>query len=504
MVGSLSRLLRIQRRGNVASSYDAPPLEQLESSYSQKQRSNIIRSTVPSMLSFYPIKSFAGVLAMIVVVLRTNSFFAVHKIMSTTLKIDSYGPKTGDYSQSLRSVLHNSGVDRRFPRTVAISSHTGEQTSLTDVPYTTKNNFQLDSNVSSTNSIFITPEWYEPNSLELIRGYNLNVCKPKHDWQSSSFLNCNILHETDLLEMKLINHGTTRLVFEMSEKNINGNVKKKVVFKTLMMTNSTLTPRWIDRERKDALVSERATGSRFIPSIHGYCSHAEIMAHAPLDLNTYNQKRLTRNIAISPLDRLKIGIHIASGLADLHSVDFTHNDLKEAQFIYHDGLFKLNDFNFARAMYVDKNTNETCPLSLPQLKRHQLRQSLEEMQYRLGYERYTPSTPDKNDVWNMGKLLYTILTDRNKFTFSHDKGDKLEQFKRFVAGNRPWIPQRIEMSNDTALVAMVNALNMTWTYNWKERPSARAIANHLMGGLREITGEEAPDIRINFVDDRSR
>ena len=491
MVGSLSRLLRVHRRGSVASSSDAPPLEQLESSNNQKQMSN--------MPSFYPIKSFAGVLAMILAILRTNIRSTNnYKMRSTTLKIDAYGPKTGDYSSSLRSDQHSSGVDRRFPRTVVISSHTGEQTSLTDAPYTTKNNFQIDGNVSSTNSIFITPEWYEPNSLELIRGYNLNVCKPKHDWQSSSFLNCNILHETDLLEMKLINHGTTRLVFEMSEKTINRNVKKKVVFKTLMMTNLPLTPRWIDRERKDALVSERATGSRFIPSIHGYCSHAEIMAHAPLDLNTYNQKRLTRNITISSLDRLKIGIHIASGLADLHSVDFTHNDLKEAQFIYHDGLFKLNDFNFARAMYIDKNTNETCPLSLPQLKRHQLRQSLEELQYRLGYERYTPSTPDKNDVWNMGKLLYTILTDRNKFTFSHDKGDKLEQFKRFVAGKRPWIPQRIEKSNDTALVAMMNALNMTWTYNWKERPSARAIANHLMRGLREITGEESPDIRIQF------
>jgi hypothetical protein len=123
--------------------------------------------------------------------------------MSTTLKRDSYDLKTGDYLSSLRSDQHSSGVDRRFPRTVAISSHTGEQTVLTeDAPYTTKNNFQMDSNVSSsTNSIFITPEWYEPNSLELIRGYNLNVCKPKHDWQYSSFLNCNILHETDLLEM---------------------------------------------------------------------------------------------------------------------------------------------------------------------------------------------------------------------------------------------------------------------------------------------------------------
>ena len=95
------------------------------------------------------------------------------------------------------------------------------------MPYT--KNFQIDS-VSSTDRILITPEWYEPNSLELIRGYNLDVCKPKHDWQSRSFPNCNMLQEADMSEMKLINHGTIRLVFEMSE-NIDGNVKK-VVFKT--------------------------------------------------------------------------------------------------------------------------------------------------------------------------------------------------------------------------------------------------------------------------------
>src|SRR5210317_80762 len=280
MVGSLRRLLSVQRGGNDNdASSDVPPLEQLESSNNQKQR-----STVPST-SFYPIKSFAGVLAMIVVVLRTNILFAVHsannyKIMSTTLKRDSHGPKTGDDSPSLRSVWHS--VDRRFPRTVAISSQSmSERTVLTDVPYT--KNFQIDiDSVSSTDSILITPEWYEPNSLELMRGYNLDVCEPNHDWQSRSFPNCNILHEADLSEMKLINHGTIRLVFEMSE-NIDGNVKK-VVFKTLMMEDSPLTSTWVDRERKDALVLDRATGSRFIPNIYGYCSHAEFMAHAPHDL----------------------------------------------------------------------------------------------------------------------------------------------------------------------------------------------------------------------------
>jgi hypothetical protein len=106
----------------------------------------------------------------------------------------------------------------------------------------------------------------------------------------------------------------------------------------------------------------------------------------------------------------------------------------------------------------------------------------------------------------MGNLLYTILTDLqvwNKKTRG-DENIKLQQAKRIVAGKRPQIPKRIEKSNDPAHMAMMNALDMTWKYNWKERPSGRAIANYLVGELRTITGEETPDIRIDFLNEGSR
>jgi len=498
MVGSFSRLLRvpqlrIRRRGDLQQQPDS-------SSINQKQRSE--KTSTISSISCYPIKSFASVLIVLVVVLRANSFIQANYSIddNTTVKKSIIRPE--DDSPSLRGVLHS--VDRRLPRTVAISSQNmnmsmSEPTSLTDTPYT--KDFQIDS-VSSTNSSLITPEWFQPNSLELIRGYDLDVCKPKHDWQSKSFPNCNMFHETSMSEMKLINSGTIRLVLEMSE-NIDGHFSR-FVFKTLMKYDSELglTPRWIDRERKDALVSERATGSRFIPSIHGYCSHALIMEHAPRDMRSYNARRGAKHIPVSSLDRLKIGIHIASGVADLHSIDFTHNDLHEKQFLYKDGVFKLNDFNYARAMYDNTTTSETCTLTLSKLKEHQLRRSLEELQYRVGYEGFTPSTPDKNDVWIMGDLLYRLLTDTQ--VWKGDEDVKMKLVKRIVAGKRPQIPKEIEKSNDPAHVAMLNALDMTWTYNWKERPSARAIADYLIGELRNITGEESPDIRINFLNDRSR
>ncbi len=100
----------------------------------------------------------------------------------------------------------------------------------------------------------------------------------------------------------------------------------------------------------------------------------------------------------------------------------------------------------------------------------------------------------------MGNLMYTILTDLQLWNkrLRSNEGVKRKKAKRIMAGKRPQIPKEIEKSNDPAHVAMLNALDMTWKYDWKERPSAREIANYLIGELRIITGEESPDIRIKF------
>ena len=509
MVGSLSRLLRVRRRGNnigASSGSGEPPLHPSSLAMSggevleleQPDSSNNQRPGKRSLISCYPIKSFAGVLVMLVVVLHANSLInSANNSIDDHITVTKRIIRPDDDLPSLRGVLHS--VDRKFPRTVNISSHSmNEPTILTDVPYTK----DFERNSIPSKAPLITPEWYKPNSLELVGGYNLKKCKPKHDWQSKSFPNCNMFHETNLSEMKFLTSGTIRSVFELSE-SIDGNVNK-FVYKNLDFNGRhDVTPKRIDQERKDAVVLERTTSSKFIPSIHAYCSTVVIMEHAPRDMESYNEKRLARNITISPLDRLKIGIHIASGVADLHSVDFIHNDLHEQQFLYKDGLFKLNDFNFAKPMYADKYTNGTC--TLPKFTMGLFGRSLEELQYKTGYEGFTPSKPDKIDVWIMGNLLYTILTDLqvwNKKTRG-DEDIKLKHAKRIVAGKRPQIPNRIKNSNDPAYAALLNALDMTWKYSWKERPSAGAIANYLIGELRTITGEETPDIRIDFLNEGS-
>ena len=65
-----------------------------------------------------------------------------------------------------------------------------------------------------------------------------------------------------------------------------------------------------------------------------------------------------------------------------------------------------------------------------------------------------------------------------------------------MAGRRSPYPEHIEKSNDQSHIAMKKALNMTWTQNQDERPSARFISDYLLGQLKEITREENPDLKV--------
>jgi hypothetical protein len=123
--------------------------------------------------------------------------------------------------------------------------------------------------------------------------------------------------------------------------------------------------------------------------------------------------------------------------------------------------------------------------------------SLEEHQRVHSYKNFKPVKPDKIDVWMMGNIMYIIMTDL--YTFEKPKNlSNWDAGKKMVAGERTEIPEHIRNSSDPAYVAMQKALDMCWTYEWSERPSARSITDYLMGELRKITGEENPDLRVTL------
>ncbi len=157
-------------------------------------------------------------------------------------------------------------------------------------------------------------------------------------------------------------------------------------------------------------------------------------------------------------------------------------------------MFKLNDFNYARPIYVNKKTKEQCKRKHFGMAMWKAR-SLEEHMTHSGDVSFDGVNPDKVDVWMMGNLMYYMLTDL--YTFERPRNlSWRDSGKELLAGRRSPLPSHIEESRDPSHVAVRNALDMCWTQKWEERPSARYISDYLLGRLRNITGEENPDLRV--------
>lgn len=304
------------------------------------------------------------------------------------------------------------------------------------------------------------------------------------------------------------------------QQNIGQNSVSKFVYKTIKYS-SEVAVSMVEQQRKDALLMGQRSSSKFIPNLYGYCSVGVMMDFMPEgNMHDYikgariatresksgNSIKESEKI-LRPVDRLKIAIHIATSVADLHGDDesmpsFFHNDICCHQYLFQDGLFKLNDFNYAKAILVkhrgqrSKQGRELCLRSSFGMRLWKGR-SLEEHQKSLNTTDPTGYRPDKIDVWMMGNVIYIILTDLYTFEFPKQLSTK-EATAELVAGRRSAYPGHIANSTDPAYVAIKKALDMCWTQDWRERPSARKVSNYLMRKLREITGEKDPDLRVTL------
>mmetsp|Transcript_14398 Transcript_14398/g.29520 ORF Transcript_14398/g.29520 Transcript_14398/m.29520 type:complete len:571 (+) Transcript_14398:215-1927(+) len=344
--------------------------------------------------------------------------------------------------------------------------------------------------------------WYLPNALDHIDGYDLEQCEHMYDWQLQSFPDCNKFHEMNWFGLKMINSGGSRTAFQLKQY-LPHHSPQKFVYKTTKY-HKEIDDHYIEQQRKDSLVMERTSGSKFIPNIWGYCGLAVMMDFMPEgNMHDYIKgSRIAGGSRLAPVDKLRIAIHIASSVADLHTIDGTkypsifHNDICCHQFLFQDGIFKLNDFNYARPIYVNKVTKEQCTRERSGMAMWKSR-SLEEHMLRLGHPDFKPFKPDKGDVWMMGNVIYIILTDL--YTFEKPKNlSWKESGQKLLNGERSPYPKYIAESDDPSVVAIKQALDMCWTQNWRERPPAREVSDFLMNRLRKITGEDDPDLRVTL------
>lgn len=201
---------------------------------------------------------------------------------------------------------------------------------------------------------------------------------------------------------------------------------------------------------------------------------------------------------MSPVDKLRVALHLARGVADMHTkTNYYHSDVAVQQYLFQDGVFKLNDFNVAGPFYRNKTSGEHCTHKHYETEKYLYKgRSLEEFQKILNYANYTAPDPAKVDIWMLGGLVFSVLTE--EYLYEKPRLNMRPAARKMVLGERPPFPQHIRESTDPSHLAMKQALDMCWTYKWQERPAAEAIASYLHGRLKEITGEKDPDIRVTL------
>eukprot|EP00594_Rhizosolenia_setigera_P015829 CAMPEP_0178970126 /NCGR_PEP_ID=MMETSP0789-20121207/19317_1 /TAXON_ID=3005 /ORGANISM="Rhizosolenia setigera, Strain CCMP 1694" /LENGTH=402 /DNA_ID=CAMNT_0020656493 /DNA_START=579 /DNA_END=1787 /DNA_ORIENTATION=- len=328
-------------------------------------------------------------------------------------------------------------------------------------------------------------------------------CKPMEDWQLISFPTCNKLHELDLTsevshekkeglglaESKIINHGYFRDVWRV--KDTNPLFPQHTVLKTLRYEHKYIDRNY-DRHRRDGVAMERLTFSPFILNIYGYCGNNgffEFSEAGDIDNALFAPANKGK---LSKYDRLRIATQIAQGLADAHYftveedpstgeevegyATIAHTDITGGQFIFVDGIFKLNDFNRARFIRWNEKENEPCPFRIG-VNRGDFRSPEEYM--------YTDET-EKVDVYSMGNIFYQLYS-LNYYLFGNITDDT-EIAKMVKKGQRPDYNSISIGSIDDPKIddAFQKAIEMCYIQDPNERASARDVADFLLDELEKI------------------
>ena len=310
-------------------------------------------------------------------------------------------------------------------------------------------------------------------------------CVAQYEWQLSLFTTCNSVHEVDLTnfrtttqqtgrkaeQVRLVGGGYWRDVWMV--KDYSG--RDKHALKTLRYKHSW-EERNYDRHRRDAVATERLTKSPAIVDIFAFCGNSGVFEYAANgdieDMLWYSDRKWNST------ERLVVAYQVADALADVHNSEkegvaaVAHTDITTSQFLFLDGRYKLNDFNRCRFISWNNETDSPCAFYVgnnPGTFR-----SPEEYEYDF--------LTEKVDVYSMGNVFYSILTERWPFQ-DEEGGVGQEKVKK---GERPAMPDEIQNTSDPALQALMRAARLCWKHDPILRPTSREIAEILQADLRRL------------------
>ena len=381
-------------------------------------------------------------------------------------------------------------------------------------------------------------EVHEPSAAGLGNRRSKDICIPLADWQTKSFVNCNSIHEIDMVfgtsmsgvninqgfrnqttiqpmttatQLDFLGQGWFRSTWKLQDTYDYNSL----VLKTLRIEREFLDE-YYDLHRRDAVAMERLTHSPFVMNVFGYCGQSAINELANFNDKTVNSlealDRRFRGRAGPAIDfiKLRIATSIAIGVTHVHDVnlpryadeeDAAVNDLDPRTYlpamVHYDlnprniaivkgGQPKLNDFNIAEFLKYNPATNKTC--GFPSRLHEPWWRAPEEMNMNTST---TTFVNEKVDIYALGGILFHILTThspRGKM-----KRERMEEVRALVRkGVAPTLPEsyRQSMKSNRATRAFVEAMDMCFVVDPDKRASARDVANILFEALEKVKEEQ--------------
>ncbi|KAL7534982.1 hypothetical protein ACHAXR_006189 [Thalassiosira sp. AJA248-18] len=312
---------------------------------------------------------------------------------------------------------------------------------------------------------------------------------------------------------KILGHGYWRDVWPVLDTEPASRSRlKKVALKTIRYEHD-YNERNFHRHIRDAIVSERLTPSPLVTSIYSFCGNSgyfefasegsladrlEEHYYAKMDDKSEENRNNPDEDEEKILDqysKLSIAHQVAAGLADFHdayamrdkhgeitSAAMVHADITTDQFILVDGVYKLNDFNRCRFMRRYRNSadlgGDGKPCGFSVQNNPAKNRSPEEYAYTVETE--------KIDIYSMGNIFYTMLTDLDPWEETNEKKAQ-DAVKK---GIRPEVPPSIKSSTDVVDMALRKMMYKCWQHKPGDRPRARIVADYFSKKLSELDSDK--------------
>ncbi|CAB9507100.1 STYKc [Seminavis robusta] len=321
-------------------------------------------------------------------------------------------------------------------------------------------------------------------------------CQLPHDWMKQSFPTCNNLHSFDMMR-QLLDEGRVQPRFLMGsgavrsvwllEQTIETDVPlEQTVLKTLKIDKDFDVSN-SHRHRRDALISERLTGSPHILNIYGYCGNSAIYQYAKsgtlydaIGAKEFRDQKVDQEAhkkweQWTSQRKLDVAYQVVSALADLHDIDHdgitsvAHDDFDITQLVSTDEgkTFQLSDFNGAPFVKWDAAKKQTCPFR-PLMKGGKTR-SPEEYDTNIKY------VTEKIDIFALGNILYTIVEGQYPF---HNLSPE-ESIDNVMNGHQPHIRESTLKNKDPNIKVLLQAMNACWVWDPRRRATAKEVQNIL-------------------------